>query len=220
MITKPWADLPSCCLECRWIKMSGKKYKCGVNLIFPTRKRSCLKQDWRKKPVVFRLVEFMSENGISSQFLDARRRYPSRYKKAKPWDFFVMAFDLHAIDKDEWVPWAYASTLWRIILEMEYPEHVRGWESNLVSPKKKARGKYKEHIKSRFKRFLVETGAFDNWIYERKRLPWKQKPTIASRIIFNAFFWKDTFDGYNYWQSLHLGWEHIVKTEYPEYIPK
>ena len=169
-----------------------------------------------------RLVEFMIGNRISSQFLDARWRYPSRHKKAKPWDFFVMAFDLHAIDKDEWVPWAYASTLWRIILEREYPEHVRGWESNLVSPKKKARGKYKEHIKSRFKRFLVENRCFNDWLKNMKRdvRYGHNKLTEPYSVLTNSFYWIATYEGHLYWQNLNKKWQEIIKTEYPEYLPK
>ena len=95
---------------------------------------------------------------------------------------------------------------------------------NLILPTKKRtcgkQVKKREHIKERFKRFLIDKKALKNWNEERSALPWKQKPTSASRIIFNAFFWKDTFDGYNYWQFLHLEWEQIVKTEYPEYFPK
>ena len=95
---------------------------------------------------------------------------------------------------------------------------------NLILPTKKRtcgkQVKKRESIKERFKRFLIDKKALKDWNEERSALPWKEKPTMASQIIFNAFFWKDTFDGYKYWQFLHLEWEQIVKTEYPEYLPK
>lgn len=121
----PWQKLPRCCRECHRIRRAKNKYGCGVNLIIP-KKRSCGKQKWRKMHIRDRLIQFMLENGVYEKYIEARRKYPSRYKTAPAWFYFSYAFSL---DRPfNIVPfWAHISMIWQLVIEREYPEYAQGW---------------------------------------------------------------------------------------------
>lgn len=125
MITILWQKLPRCCRECHRIRRAGDLYECNVNLIFPTKKKSCGKQKWRKPHIRDRLVRFMRDNAIDKKYVKTRREYPGKKKKSGPWRFFLESFDLLAIPHTEWTMWAHISMVWQLVIEREYPEYVR-----------------------------------------------------------------------------------------------
>ena len=95
---------------------------------------------------------------------------------------------------------------------------------NLILPtKKKACGKHikkREPIKDRLARFLGENDSLHLWMANRRLLPWHIKPTPAFFIIENAFIWNYADGGFRLWLELNKKWQEVIRTEYPEYIPK
>ena len=98
-------------------------------------------------------------------------------------------------------------------------------KANLIFPKKPTCKRYKEHIKSRFKRFLVENWAFGLWIKNRTTRPFIKKLSNPNSVLAESFAWLPEYNypKYNdpeYWPNLNKKWREIIKTEYPEYLPK
>ena len=98
---------------------------------------------------------------------------------------------------------------------------------NLILPtKKKACGKQvkkRESIKERFKRFLIGNDSFDKWVKNRRQYlenKLKNKLKDPYFVITQSFWWKDSTEGHSYWEELGRKWQEIIRTEYPEYIPK
>ena len=94
-------------------------------------------------------------------------------------------------------------------------------KANLIFPKKPTCGRYKEHIKARFKRFLIDNDAFKCWIKNRenKRISGNKLQSPYS-VLFQSFHWASTKEKKPYWENLNKKWQEIIKTEYPEYLPK
>ena len=93
-------------------------------------------------------------------------------------------------------------------------------KANLIFPKKPTCGRYKEHIKARFKRFLVDNLAFDNWTKNRKSPHFRNKLNNPHMVLVDSFIWTSSRESFEYWSKLNKKWQEIIKTEYHEHLPK
>ena len=98
---------------------------------------------------------------------------------------------------------------------------------NLILPTKKRtcgkQVKKRESIKGMFKRFLIENDAFKKWINNRSKYienKLKNKLKNPYLVIAQSFWWEDSKEGYFYWNALTIKWQEVIRTEYPEYLPK
>ena len=97
---------------------------------------------------------------------------------------------------------------------------------NLILPTKKKdcrkQVKKREHIKERFKRFLVENCCFFEWYDNRKNenIRGRYKLCDPYLVLYQSFAWGLGKLPYEFWYELNKKWHEIIRTEYPEYIPK
>ena len=97
---------------------------------------------------------------------------------------------------------------------------------NLILPTKKnaclKQIKKREHIKDRFKRFLVEINCIKVFNSALKKYPLEPRPSKISpcRIIMDTIDIDKSYIGKIFWAILNSQWQEVIRTEYPEYIPK
>ena len=95
-------------------------------------------------------------------------------------------------------------------------------KANLIFPKKPTCGRHKDNIKARFKRFLVENSCFCEWYDNRQDLNIRGREILSDpySVLYQSFVWTPAKLPKEFWRELNKKWQEIIKTEYPEYLPK